>query len=45
MAIKPDQLDELLTDCKTPDDVDKLYSQLLRGARGTFFANLLTSPP
>lgn len=30
MAIKPDQLDELLTGCKTPEDVDKLYSQLLQ---------------
>ena len=30
MAIKPEQLDELLTGCKTPEDVDKLYSQLLQ---------------
>lgn len=30
MAIKPDQLDEFLTGCKTPEDVDKLYSQLLQ---------------
>ena len=30
MAIKPDKLDELLTDCKTPEDVDRLYSQLLQ---------------
>ncbi len=30
MAIKPELLDELLTDCKTPGDVDTLYSQLLQ---------------
>lgn len=30
MAIKPDKLDELLTGCKTPEDVDRLYSQLLQ---------------
>lgn len=30
MVIKPEQLDELLTGCKTPEDVDKLYSQLLQ---------------
>jgi len=30
MTIKPEQLDALLGDCKTPADVDKLYSQLLQ---------------
>ena len=30
MAIKPDKLDELLSGCKTPEDVDSLYSQLLQ---------------
>jgi putative transposase len=30
MAIKPELLDELLTGCKTPGDVDTLYSQLLQ---------------
>lgn len=30
MAIKSELLDELLTDCKTPGDVDTLYSQLLQ---------------
>ena len=30
MAIKPELLNELLTDCKTPEDVDRLYSQLLQ---------------
>ena len=30
MAIKPDKLDELLKDCKTPEDVDRLHSQLLQ---------------
>jgi len=30
MTIKPEQLDELLTGCKTPEDVDKLYSKLLQ---------------
>ena len=30
MATKPDKLDELLADCKTPADVDKLYSQMLQ---------------
>jgi transposase-like protein len=30
MAIRPELLNELLTDCKTPGDVDTLYSQLLQ---------------
>jgi len=30
MAVKPETLDELLKDCKTPGDVDALYSQLLQ---------------
>jgi putative transposase len=30
MTIKPELLDELLSGCKTPDDVDTLYSQLLQ---------------
>jgi transposase-like protein len=30
MAVKSDMLDELLKDCKTPGDVDTLYSQLLQ---------------
>lgn len=30
MAIKPDKLDEVLAGCKTPEDVDSLYSQLLQ---------------
>ena len=30
MALKPELLDELLTGCKTPGDVDTLYSQLLQ---------------
>ena len=30
MALKPETLDELLKDCKTPQDVDSLYSQLLQ---------------
>ena len=30
MTIKPEQLDALLGDCKSPEDVDKLYSQLLQ---------------
>jgi transposase-like protein len=30
MTIRPELLDELLTDCKTPGDVDTLYSQLLQ---------------
>jgi len=30
MTINPEQLDVLLSDCKTPADVDKLYSQLLQ---------------
>lgn len=30
MTIKPELLDQLLTGCKTPGDVDSLYSQLLQ---------------
>jgi transposase-like protein len=30
MTIKPEQLDELLVGCKTPADVDRLYSNLLQ---------------
>jgi transposase-like protein len=30
MTIKPEQLDVLLGDCKSPEDVDNLYSQLLQ---------------
>jgi len=30
MTIKPEQLDELLAGCKTPEDVDRLYSDLLQ---------------
>ncbi|MDH2435273.1 hypothetical protein QCD60_22365 [Pokkaliibacter sp. MBI-7] len=30
MALKPEALDELLKDCKTPQDVDTFYSQLLQ---------------
>ncbi|QSA97488.1 IS256 family transposase [Methylococcus sp. EFPC2] len=30
MALNPETLDELLKDCKTPQDVDALYSQLLQ---------------
>lgn len=30
MAIKPEMLDELTAQCKTPEDVDALYSQLLQ---------------
>jgi putative transposase len=30
MAIRPELLNELLADCKTPGDVDTLYSQLLQ---------------
>jgi len=30
MAVKPEMLDELLKDCKSPGDVDTLYSQLLQ---------------
>jgi transposase-like protein len=30
MATKPDKLDELLKDCKTPEDVDRLHSQMLQ---------------
>lgn len=30
MAVKPETLDELLKDCKTPGDVEALYSQLLQ---------------
>lgn len=45
MAVKPDLLDELLKDCKTPGDVDTLYSQLLqrlinRGLEGELDAHL-----
>jgi transposase-like protein len=45
MAVKSDLLDELLKDCKTPGDVDTLYSQLLqrlinRGLEGELDAHL-----
>lgn len=30
MTIKPEQMDELLAGCKTPEDVDRLYSRLLQ---------------
>jgi len=30
MKLNPEQLDQLLEDCKTPGDVDSLYSQLLQ---------------
>lgn len=30
MTCKPEMLDELLKDCKTPKDVESLYSQMLQ---------------
>ena len=30
MALEPSKLDEVLAGCKTPEDVDKLYSQMLQ---------------
>jgi transposase-like protein len=30
MKLNAEQLDRLLGDCKTPEDVDRLYSQLLQ---------------
>lgn len=30
MALKPETMDELLKDCKTPEDVDALHAQLLQ---------------